>query len=167
MRGGIGGTRAACASKSTTASWRARSGGRAGRHTSGGRETDQVSAVAAMTCSETVYPMQTIRGRVVRERGRVGCAAALGVSEHSTKAHVQGNLAGTDRAPRRNQEDALRMSCETSYSGYLKLNGEEHERDPHSGQQLRVVPCPTRARCRRRSQDAAAQNNPRGATRSR
>jgi len=36
-RGGIGGTRAAYASKSTTESWRARSGGRAGRRTWGGR----------------------------------------------------------------------------------------------------------------------------------
>ena len=41
-RGGNGGTRAACASRSTTASWRVRSGGRAGRRDVAARGLDQI-----------------------------------------------------------------------------------------------------------------------------
>ena len=52
-----GGTRVACASKTTMAWWRARSGGRAGRRTWAGRRWTGLG-VMQCSCLGTVYPLQ-------------------------------------------------------------------------------------------------------------
>ena len=73
---GRGGTRVACASKITTASWRARSGGRAGRRTWGQAGDDHFQAGGDDAAWERFIRGKAIRGRGVRDGGRVVYAAA-------------------------------------------------------------------------------------------
>ena len=85
----------------------------------------------------------------------------LGASANNMLA-VQGNLAGTYECL-----DGIKTPCglsETSYSGCVKLLGEEHAQNSLSSQQLRVVPFSLK-----RFEEAkvtAAQINTRGAARS-
>ena len=76
---------------------------------------------------------------------------------------VQGNLANTYRMLGR-LEEALQMKRDV-YSGWLKLNGEEHEETLMQAYNYANVPYRTTAL--RRNQVAAAQNNACGATRPR
>ena len=77
-----GGTRVACASKTTMAWWRARSGGRAGRRTWAGRRWTGLG-VMQCTCLGTVYPLQiTMRMHCPVKEAQLSIERRLGASEH-------------------------------------------------------------------------------------
>ena len=142
---------------------RARSGGRAGRTYLGRPETDTSRRFAMTALGNGLSDVQTPRGRVIRARGRVVFAAATWrISELTIlvecRAILQARMRHWD-----GPEEALEMKRDV-YLGRLMLNGEEHLRTIGAANNYGR---PLLQAALRRSQVAAAQNDARGATRSR
>ena len=122
MIGGIGGTRAACASKTTMASCIARWGGHAGRRTWGGRR-GQIRGMAMSVLGSGLAAARNHEDALSVEEANLSMMRRIGASE-SHVLDVQSNLAVTyDQLGR--DEEALEMKRDV-YSGHLKLNGEQH-----------------------------------------
>ena len=123
MSGGVGGIRAVCASKSTTASFCVRSAGRAGRRTWIGRRGSGIGVTRwacfgiGLTAADHHEDALSVR------EAELAMVRRLGASEEDILV-VQTNLAGTYRSLGR-LEDCLRTQGDV-YSGTLKLYGEEH-----------------------------------------
>ena len=103
------------------------------------------------------------RGRVVRARGRVGYEAATWLIEKKTFSSRR-----TILQTRMKAWTALKRpyACGETYTpGRLKLNGEEHGETLRAANNYASTLCHSTAL--RRSQVTAAQNDARGATRSR
>ena len=128
-----GGTRVACASKTATASCSARSVGVL-EDDVGRSETDQVRA-PAMNAWDRFTDGRILRGRAVRERGRVVYEAAPWRIRKDMLA-ARANLAVTYDALGR-FEEALR--CEKTYTPILEAQMARKIKTSHSSPQLPVA----------------------------
>ena len=138
--GGSGGTRAVCASNSTTASWRARSGGRAGGSTWAGRNESKNRAHGNVT--ELGLGLSAARREedaLTVERPSWLCQGACAYRKafHPRAGHA------TILRTRIKSSGGLKWSCPAMkrYTlGRLRLDGDENEKTLRASRTMRPAP---------------------------